>query len=213
MSASASAFSLDSASTAFGSTLSSTLVPKRGEDSASSFKYTTHYSFPPFFDLQPNLATRASQLKEWSELILSYCAFHRIYRFTPSHPLFHNAAINRRMQLGNAKVVLQYVVDQGRAEWIASLNKRDKDSNMEEAWIWWKSPEEWAQCIGDWVQETGQRNTVLTFYELLEGEATSREEFHNLPVEMARRSIGILVKRGKANIFGEGEGLGVKFFF
>lgn len=182
-------------------------------EQARGFQYSPRYNYPPFFDLQPNLSTRAAQFLEWSQLILSYCAFHHTFRFTPSHPLFHNTRINRRLQLDHAKTVLQYVVDQGRAEWIAPLNKKDKDGNKEEAWIWWKSPEEWAQCIGDWVQETGQRNTVLTFYELLEGEETMRTEFHGLPVEMAKRAIGVLVKRGKANVFGEGEGLGVKFFF
>ena len=177
------------------------------------FQYTTHYSFPPFFALQPNLATRAAQLNEWSNLILSYCAFHNIFRFTPSHSLFNNTSIKRRLQLGDAKDVLQHVVDQGRADWTTPANKRDKDAHKEEAWIWWKSPEEWAQCIGDWIQETGQRNTVLTFYELLEGDATINEAFHGMPVDMTKKVIGMLVKRGKANVFGEGEGLGVKFFF
>lgn len=177
------------------------------------FRFSQHYSFPPFFTLQPNLTTRAAQLNEWSDLTLSYCAFHRLFRFTPSHPLFHNSSVNRRLQLNDARTVLQYIVDQGRAEWIAPLNKRDKDASKEEAWIWWKSPEEWAQSIGDWVQETGQRNTVLTFYELLEGETTAKEPFHGLPNDMARKAINVLVKRGKATIFGEGEGLGVKFFF
>ena len=188
-------------------------TPVEDAQRPAGFRYTTHYSFPPFFDLQPNLATRASQLNEWSDLILSYCAYNHLFRFTPSHPLFANSLINRRMQLGNAKLVLQYVVDQKRAEWITPLNKKDKESQQEEAWIWWKSPEEWAQHIGDWIQETGQRNTVLTFYELLEGEDTTREQFHGLPIDMAKKAIGVLIKRGKASIFGEGDGLGVKFFF
>lgn len=183
----------------------------REDDSNTQFRYTLHYPFPPFFVLQPNLGTRAAQLEEWRDLIVSYCAYHHTFRFTPSHPLFHNTTIKKKLQLNEARTVLQYIVDQGRAEWIAPLN--NKDANKEEAWIWWKSPEEWAQCIGDWVQETGQRNTVLTFYELLEGDTTTKREFHGLPIDMARRAIGVLVKRGKATVFGEGEGLGVKFFF
>ena len=187
--------------------------PLKTVEASVPFQYTIHYSLPPFFTLQPNLATRAAQLNEWTTLIISYCAFHRIFRLTPSHTLFYNATINRRLQLKDAKVALQYAVDQGRAEWIKPLNKKDKEANQEEAWIWWQSPEEWAQCIGDWIQATGQRNTVLTFYELLEGDGTTKETFHGLPVDMAKKAIRVLVKRGKATVFGEGEGLGVKFFF
>ena len=176
------------------------------------FRYSPHYYFPPFFVLQPNLTTRASQLVEWSDLIISYCAFYRVYQLTPSHSLFSNSKIDRKLYIEDARTVLQYVVDQGRAEWITPLNKRDKDARKEEAWIWWRSPEDWAQLIGDWIQDTGQRNTVLTLFELLEGDTTTKEEFHGLPTDMAKRTVNVLVKRGKATIFGEGEGLGVKFF-
>ena len=74
--------------------------------------------------------------------------------------------------------------------------------------LWWRSPEEWARAIYDWVDETGQVGSVLTFWELLEGEATVGRGFHGLPVEMARVCLKQWERRGKVVIVGEG---GVKF--
>lgn len=42
-------------------------------------------------------------------------------------------------------------------------------------WVYWKRPEEWARVVEEWVDATGQKNTVLTVYELLEGEGSARE--------------------------------------
>lgn len=52
----------------------------------------------------------------------------------------------------------------GRAEYIA------EGGDM--VWIYWRTPEEWASLIEGWVDETAQKGTVLTLYELVEGEAT-----------------------------------------
>lgn len=38
-------------------------------------------------------------------------------------------------------------------------------------WIYWRTPEEWAALVEAWVDETAQKGTVLTLYELTEGEA------------------------------------------
>ena len=63
-----------------------------------------------------------------------------------------------------------------------------------------------------WVDQTGQKGTVLTLYELVEGEATEGQEFHGMDIEVLRKSLTSLVKKGKAQVFG-GEGQeGVKFF-
>lgn len=93
---------------------------------------------------------------------------------------------------------------EGRAEWIGN------EKNV--AWIWWRNPEEWAGAIAEWVDETGQRNTVLTLYELTESEATLSQEFHGMDPELLQKSLGILVKRGKAQVFGQEDQQGVKFF-
>jgi ESCRT-II complex subunit VPS25 len=70
---------------------------------------------------------------------------------------------------------------------------------------------------------------VLTLYELTESEATlsqgmlivleTREitdrvdlEFHGMDPELLQKALSVLVKRGKAQVFGQEDQQGVKFF-
>ncbi len=90
--------------------------------------------------------------------------------------------------------------------------------------------------IEAWVDNTAQKGTVLTLYELTEGDATkgtgesatahlnwlcrlagarlltSTTEFHGLDSELLQKALSILVKRGKAQIFGQEDSQGIKFF-
>ncbi|RDW66179.1 hypothetical protein BP6252_09814 [Coleophoma cylindrospora] len=100
--------------------------------------------------------------------------------------------------------MLDFMCKEGRAEWIGA------EKNV--AWIWWRSPEEWAAAIADWVDQTGQKNSVLTLYELTESEATISQEFHGMDPELLQKALSILVKRGKAQVFGQEDQQGVKFF-
>ncbi|KAJ4296703.1 hypothetical protein N0V90_006751 [Kalmusia sp. IMI 367209] len=80
------------------------------------------------------------------------------------------------------------------------------------AWAYWKRPEEWAAALEEWVERTGQKGSVITLYEIGESDATRKEEFYGIDGELLMKSLGVCVKRGKAQIFG-GEGSeGVKFF-
>lgn len=104
-----------------------------------------------------------------------------------------------------------------RAEWIAPAGKKKGVAAVAEeeggkAWIYWRRPEEWAVAIEEWVERTGQRGTVLTLYEIVEGDASAREEFAGMDMELLQRSLGVSVKRGKAQVFGNDGGEGVKFF-
>ncbi len=106
-----------------------------------------------------------------------------------------------------------------RAEFITSgAGKKKSAAAVEEGeggrvWVYWRRPEEWAQVLEEWVERTGQKGTVLTLYEIVEGEASAREEFAGMDVELLRASLGVCVKRGRAQIFSSGgEGEGVKFF-
>ena len=69
----------------------------------------------------------------------------------------------------------------------------------------------------DWcfqIDETGQKNAVLTLYELSQGDLSSTEEFREMDPVLLRKVLQILVKRGVATIFkgADGEETGVKFF-
>ncbi|ERF71681.1 hypothetical protein EPUS_08994 [Endocarpon pusillum Z07020] len=180
---------------------------------SSMFTFPPTYSFPPFFSPQPNAQTRSAQLSKWSSLVQSYCRHHRIFKLLLSDalesPLFHNSKLKRRLSAHDAKAVVDYMTSKegdNRAEWIGPATEKAS------AWIWWRRPEEWAGVLEAWVDGTGQKGTVLTLYELVEGEATESQEFHGMDMEVLRKSLGTLVKKGKAQVFG-GEGQeGVKFF-
>lgn len=181
--------------------------------STPTFPFPSTYSFPPFFTPQPNAQTRSAQLSKWSSLVQSYCRHHRIYKLLLSDalesPLFYNAQINRRLSTADAKAVINFMASkegENRAEWIGPPIEKAA------AWIWWRKPEEWAGVLEAWVDASGQKGTVLTLYELVEGEATVGQDFHGMNMEVLRKCLGTLVKKGRAQVFG-GEGQeGVKFF-
>jgi len=74
------------------------------------------------------------------------------------------------------------------------------------------------------IEETGQRNAVLTLYELSQGDLAMTEgrhsqfpliiEFREMDPVLLRKVLQILVKRGVATIFkgADGEETGIKFF-
>ncbi|KAI9040459.1 ESCRT-II subunit protein VPS25 [Aspergillus affinis] len=189
------------------------------------FPFPSTYNFPPFFTPQPNRSTRSAQLQKWSALIQAWCRHHRTFRLSlidaVESPLFHNATLRKRVSLSDARDIIDWMASSSssssggggdedggggkRAEWVDANHKSV-------AWIWWRRPEEWAGLVADWVDNTGQKNVVLTVYELLEGEATISQEWHGMDPDVMLRSLNVLVKRGKAQVFG-GEGQeGVKFF-
>ncbi|KIV98696.1 uncharacterized protein PV09_09524 [Verruconis gallopava] len=178
---------------------------------SADFVFPPHYSFPPFFTLQPNPLTRSSQLASWETLILTYCRHHRIFQLSIvesfNTPLFTNASINRKLAIPDIRAVLEYMASSeggNRAEWT--------DKTKSRAWVWWRKPEEWADVIYQWIEGTGQKGSVLTVYELSQGDSTRGSDLHDLDPEVMNKSLAVLVKRGKAQIFGEGEAKGVKFF-
>lgn len=177
---------------------------------STAFVWPKIYSFPPFFTFQPNALTRASQLARWSALIQSYCRHGRIFKLilvdALEKPLFHNLQLRKRLSAKDTRDVIDYMVSEegdARAEWFGP----DKSS----AWIWWRKPEEWATLIASWVDESGQKGSVLTLYELMDGEATEKQEFHGMDMEVLQKSLNILGKKGKAQVFGEADQQGVKF--
>lgn len=109
-----------------------------------------HDAYPPFFSLQPTLLTRHAQLKTWSRLIQSYCRHQRIFKLVLATaldtPLFHNAALRKRMSLAHVKEVVQFMAgEEGgrRAEWIGG--------DWVSCWVFWRRPEEWAEVLAGWV--------------------------------------------------------------
>jgi ESCRT-II complex subunit VPS25 len=106
--------------TAKAATAASTTTP-----GTRDFPFPAHYSFPPFFTLQPNAQTRASQLASWSTLIQSYCRHHRLFSLVLvdalETPLFHHARLRRRLAARDAGEIVAWMCSREggqRAEWI-----------------------------------------------------------------------------------------------
>ena len=121
--------------------------------------------------------------------------------------LFHNKKLNRRLSLADAREVIEFMRKDGRAEYVGAAT-----GGSDLVWIYWRTPEEWASLLEAWVDETGQKGVVLTLYELLEGDNSRDAEFHGLDQDLLLKALGVLSKRGKAQIFGQEDSQGVKFF-
>ncbi|KAJ1338321.1 ESCRT-II complex subunit VPS25 [Microdochium nivale] len=133
--------------------------------------------------------------------------------------LFHNRRIDRRLSLADARDVLEHMRKEGRAEPAGGTSTTalsgagaGGSESGDVWWIYWRTPEEWAAMIEGYVDETAQRGTVLTLYELAEGEGTRGKEFHGLHPDLLQKALQTLVKRSKAQIFGHEDSQGVKFF-
>ncbi|KAI4123702.1 MAG: hypothetical protein LQ338_005143 [Usnochroma carphineum] len=200
-------------------------LPPSTDAEIDTFHFPPSHSFPPFYTLQPTLLTRSTQLSKWSRLILRYHAHHHLHSLhlptaLSSSPLFHNPAIHKRLSHASLVEIIDYMAksekDGGagdRAEWINSNGGgRRGEKRKEDAWIWWRRPEEWAEVLAGWVDRTGQKGVVLTFWELMHGEAVRGEEWVGMEEEVLARSLGVLVRRGKAQVFGDEGEKGVKFF-
>lgn len=177
-----------------------------------SFQWPWQYNFPPFFTIQPNEETRAKQLDAWQALVLSYTQHHKVNRFVVNQctamDLFNNKAINRSLNTDAITTVLDHMQQAGHIEW--------KDADKTECAVFWRSPKEWGDIIYKWAVDTGNTDTVCTFFELLEGETGEGQAFFNMDRHVFRRALAELQTQGKAEIFSAGaedeEGDGVKFF-
>ncbi|KAK7203183.1 ESCRT-II complex subunit-domain-containing protein [Myxozyma melibiosi] len=201
-----------------------------------TFPFPSIYSFPPFFTRQPNGQTWSSQLSLWNSLILAYCRFHKIWRVdlntAVEWDLFSNKEINRSLKLDTCREILNDMVKKGDAEWVSGSGSAKEGKNTS-AIIFWRRPEEWANLISDWIDATGQKNAILTLYEISEGDSSytqgthspypvtilhiltsSHAEFHGIDSTILRKALDVLVRRGQAQIMrsADGEEAGVKFF-
>uniref|UniRef100_UPI00358DEB33 vacuolar protein-sorting-associated protein 25-like n=2 Tax=Myxine glutinosa TaxID=7769 RepID=UPI00358DEB33 len=172
------------------------------------FSWPWQYSFQPFFTLQPNMETRQKQLAAWCSLVLEYCRHHRLYALdlqeAQESVLFNNRQIQRKLPSEVVIIVLEELRKKGNVEW------QDKGKNR--CLVLWRRPEEWGNLLYQWVIKVGLTNTVCTLYELVNGEDTVKEEFHGLEEWLMLRALQCLQDEGKAEVFGVGEGQGVKFF-
>ncbi|RPB00046.1 winged helix DNA-binding domain-containing protein [Choiromyces venosus 120613-1] len=109
-----------------------------------------------------------------------------------------------RFKQRDAVELLEYMAEEGDVEW--------EGVGKAAAIVYWKKPEEWANVIYEWIDNTGQKGSVLTLYEISEGDLTRNQEFHTIDPYVLRKALDVLVRRSLAQVFGANEEMGVKFF-
>lgn len=175
-----------------------------GEDDGIVPEY---HAFPPFYTLQPVLETRKMQLRLWRELVLRWHQTKGIQNLNLNEwLLFSNPTIDRTLPLEVRREVVEGLVGSGHAEW--------KDDSKTTAFIMWRSPQEIATSILDFVRKNNMAGSIYTVYDLHSGdETTEGADFHGTDPTIFRRALEILEQQGKAALFkgASSEEDGVKF--
>ncbi|CAD7011879.1 vacuolar protein-sorting-associated protein 25 [Ceratitis capitata] len=173
----------------------------------TEFQWPWEYTFPPFFTLQPHEETRNQQIKVWADLVLRYLKYLNKYQVNineSTFPLFNNETLKRRLSPETILVILEYLQRTGHA---APLDKRRIEWQ-----VYWYTLEEYANMVYDWIQQTGQLNTICTLYEIASGENSEGMEFHGIDEKVLLNALRTLEIKGKCEVVELDDSYGIKFF-
>lgn len=165
-------------------TTTTTAATSSSGKGSSTFRYPPIHAFPPFYTLQHNPVSRAQQLSQWRSLILDFCRFHRIFSLSPlpsstdsssvnpHKTLFANASIQRSLSTESIRTILSDLVEHKGAVWEDQLTstKKSAGGNNAKVYVYWKTPAQWGDSIYEWVMATGQNKSIMTLFELNQGE-------------------------------------------
>ncbi|WWC86716.1 uncharacterized protein L201_001594 [Kwoniella dendrophila CBS 6074] len=185
-------------------------TPLRPIKNDRGFEFPAIWSFPPFFTLQPNPSTLSHQLELWRALTLKWSKHHRVFEVNIEseqiHEVFENKYIKRKLLPPSMKKLLLEMSKNGEAA-------PDPPKQDNRFLIYWKKPDEWGDLIYTWIMDNGLNSSIMTFYEITDGDLSHTTEFYELPIPILRKALESLVKRGKAQLLeGKGEiGQGVRF--
>lgn len=132
-----------------------------------------------------------SWLEDWSTVLLDYAkifVYHiiNINDIRSEHP-FYNRSISKRLTLDQIRSIVEYLVEKQFARW---LDERRKTR----ARLYWKSNEEWADELLDFMIDTGRIVEIHSLYDL----TTYGQEWSTLPPDDLIAVCQILVDRGVA---------------
>ncbi|KAH9040396.1 ESCRT-II complex vps25 subunit [Lactarius pseudohatsudake] len=190
---------------------------------ASGFLLPSIHSAPPFFTQQPNTATQAGFTEQWTRLLLAYARHRRLFTLRLEDAevsggewdeVLRNPRINRRLMPNHLAHVLDVMVSKDLAVYEPAKQTRA-------VLLYWRSPDEWADVLHEWVcvllhprfylfalltispsflrsclkaTNTGQLNTILTFYEISDPPVPSA--LSGIPESLLRGAIAVLAKSG-----------------
>ncbi len=82
-------------------------------------QFPEFYSFPPFFTIQPVLATKEKQLALWRDLIVRYHMQYKLKNLVVHEcPLWKNEDIGRSLDKEAMTTIMDDLVLQGYGEWV-----------------------------------------------------------------------------------------------
>lgn len=168
------------------------------------------YSFPPFFTKQRNQEVELQRKDDWVKWIVQWARERKrteiLVEKELGGELFGNDAIRRRLKLEDAIEILDYMAMKGNGFW--------GRAGKSEFHVLYKSLHEWMKLLNDWVDATGQMGSVFTVYELLEGDDTTKEEFHGMDRALFLKVLAYMEEQGCAKIFSASDPakIGVKIF-
>ncbi|KAL1716273.1 ESCRT-II complex subunit-domain-containing protein, partial [Schizophyllum commune] len=184
----------------------------RTHETPSGFLLPSIHSFPPFYTQQPNPSSESAVTEQWSRLILTYARHRRLFTLRVEDAeapggdwdeILRNERINRRLPPSHLEKILASMVSRNQAAYEPAKQTRA-------ALIYWRTPEEWAEELHQWVASTGQLGTIMTFYEIMEPPVES--SLSGIPLPLLKKAISILAKSGRAQLIAVADGEGVRFF-
>ncbi|KAB5594949.1 ESCRT-II complex VPS25 subunit [Ceratobasidium theobromae] len=164
----------------------------------AGFTLPSIHSFPGLFVQQPNPTTEASSFETWSRLITSYGRFRNLFTLRAEDAsikdgqwaeILINPRINRGLTEKHLESILSRLVSNKLAEY-------DPPNQTKSVIVYWRKPEEWAEALHDWANQTGQLNTILTLYEIQNPDIPSA--FTDIPLSLLRHAINILITTSRA---------------
>lgn len=166
------------------------------------FQPNPFYEFPPFFTRQPNEDTWTTQRRLWAKVISQYCQEEGKWQVSQVAPVFNNPRIQRRLSIETIKEIFQYMCDEGEAE-------RTGPSDI---YVFKDKPVNLAYILSQWAQQSGNAGSVMTFYELTEGEYPGLDVFKNMDQFLLKKVSDMMVRKGEAAVMKEdNEIVGIKF--
>lgn len=183
----------------------------------SQFDFGWEHEFPPFYTPQVHATTLKKQIDTWCDLILRYCESRKLHSTDVdalmNTELCTNKQLKRKLERGFLIRILDELARRGQLSWTNAKNPRDvKPEEKVRCKIVWRSAADWGALIYDYVSRTSQLGTVLTVFELLEGDETAECEFHAMDRVVFDEAISVLQRNGKAEQFNVDGAEGVKFF-
>jgi len=116
--------------------------------------------------------------------------------------VLRNERINRKLLPSHLSAIIEDMVSKNLAAYEPVRQTRS-------ILLYWRTPEEWAEVLHGWADSTGQLNTILTFYDIIEPPVPS--PLSGMPATLLRRAINILAKTGRSQMIAVADGEGVRF--